>query len=853
MARQISTELATQCFGLLMAVTLACAVSGQTRAQSAATRTPVQAGATGQPGPPASPAGSPDVSIIPTPQIADEAMQLDQRLRALVDRLAPESVLSEIEQEVNQLRETTGEKARETEASIQSGALLAELQQSLLDWQSLREQVTDLADNLTGRATSLEAELRSLQDSESRWARTFNKMRAEKSPRKLLQLPRKALADISAAVKLVEGQRTRVTAVQQSVATQGSMVSIEIEDVRKAMAQWQRSLLEPDSPKLWEAQFRQQTDESLARSLRRSYANDITRLANFLRAKRDALLGIALLTVAAFALFVRLGRRSKTGSLDSAGSTDTANVFRRPASLALLVSVVAMMPLLYGAPASVRGLAYLLCVVPVVRLLMPRLPSRIRILPVALIASVLTWQLFRFLQVPVWIKRDLMAVFCLAVAAMFWWLGRAVRRNQAELQRAPAATRAVIWGGFALIVTAVLANIFGYFRLSDLLIQGTVVSAYRAVALYTVFVVGKSIISSTLQSRRLAILHTEADRVTRQLSFTLGLVMFLVWLNSALNVFTVRETAYGAISAALKYPISIGSATFVFGNILAFVLTLLLGYLIATLTRTILGEVILPRLKLERGLPNAIATITHYVVLVLIFVLALAASGVELSKFTLFTGALGVGLGFGLQNVVNNFVSGLILLFERPIRVGDLLDVKGIAGEVTKIGFRSSTLHCFDGSDLIIPNADLISQQVVNWTLTGTRRQILLSVPVAHGNDPTRVRDLLRETVSSHPEVLEFPKPMALFLGFGDSALNFEVRFWAPRPQVVLPLKSDVALSIAAALNEAGIKVPIPRRDLYIKSTNQATGEAALSPRSTEDDGAQSPNVRLVNGGKTSS
>ncbi|RPJ51992.1 MAG: hypothetical protein EHM23_33440, partial [Acidobacteria bacterium] len=396
-------------------------------------------------------------------------MQLDQRLRALPDRLTPESVLSEIEQEVNQLRETTGEKARETEASIQSGALLAELQQSLLDWQSLSEQVTDLADNLTGRATSLEAEVRSLRDTESRWARTYNQMRAEKSPPKLLQLVTKALPDIRAAVKLVEGQRARVTALQPSIATQGSIVSGEIENLRKAMAQWQRSLLEPDSPKLWEAQFSQQTDESLARSLRKSYASDVTRLANFLRAKRDALFGIALLTVAAFALFVRLGRRSKNGALDSAGSADTVNVFRRPVSLALLVGVVAMMPLLPGAPASATGLAYLICVVPVVRLLMPRLPSGIRILPVALIASVLIWQLFRFLQVPVWIKRDLLAVFCLAVMLMFWRLARGVRRDQAELQRAPAATRAVIWGGLALIVTALLANIFGYFRLSDLL------------------------------------------------------------------------------------------------------------------------------------------------------------------------------------------------------------------------------------------------------------------------------------------------------------------------------------------------------------------------------------------------
>ena len=550
--------------------------------------------------------------------------------------------------------------------------------------------------------------------------------------------------------------------------------------------------------------------------------------------------------MAAFALFVRLGHRSNTGSLDSASSADLVNVFRRPASLALLVYVVAMMPLLSYAPASAIGLAYLLFVVPVVRLLMPRLPSRIRILPVALIASVLTWQLFKFLQVPVWIKRDLMAVFCLAVAATFWRLARAVRRDQVELQRAPAATLTAIRVGLALIVTALLANIFGYFRLSDLLTHGTLVSAYRAVALYTVFVVGNSIISYTLQaetSRRLAVLRTDADRLARQLSFALGLIVFLVWLHTALNLFSVRETVYGAISVALKYPISIGSATFAFSNVLAFVLTLLFGYLIAILTRAILGEVILPRLRLARGLPNAIATITHYVVLVLIFILALAAGGVELSKFTILTGAIGVGLGFGLQNVVNNFVSGLILLFERPVRVGDILEVGGIGGEVTKIGFRSSTLHCFDGSALIIPNADLISQRVINWTLTGTRRQILLNVHVAHGNDPTRVRDLLRETVSAHPEVLESPKPTALFLGFGDSALNFEVRFWAPRPEIVLELKSDVTLSIAAALKEAGIKVPIPQHDLYIKSTDQATSEVALSPLRTEDEAAEIGNV----------
>jgi len=850
MTRQASIQVVTRSLGLLIAVTFTGAVSGQSPVQPSATSAPVQAGATGQQGAPALPAGSPDISIIAAPQIPDEAMQLDQRLRTLPDRMVPEAVLSETEREINQLRETIREAAREAEASIQSGAILTELQQSLLDWQSLSERVTDLADSLTGQAISLEAEVRSLRDIQTRWVRTYDQIKAEKSPPKLLELTRDAVTEIRAAVKLVEKQRARVAALQESVAAHASIVSVEIENLRKAVAQLQRSLLERDSPRLWKAQFSQETDETLARSLRKSYASDFTRLVDFLRARKAALSGIGLLTVAAFALFVRLGKRAKTSSVDATSSADPVNVFHRPASVALLVGVVASMPLLSDAPVSARGLAYLLAVVPVVRLLMPRLPSPIRILPVVLIGSVVTWQLISFLSVPLWIKRDLLAVFCLAVVATFWHLGRALRRDPVQHQRAPAATLAAIWVGLALIVTALLANILGYFRFSDLLTRGNLVSAYRAVALYTVFVVGNLIISYTLQaetSRRLAIPRTAADRLARQLSFALGLVVFLVWLHSCLNLFAVRETFYGAIETALKYQITIGSATFDFSHIVAFALTLFFGYLIAALIRAILGGLILPRLKLARGLPNAIATITHYVVLVLIFMLALAAGGVELSKFAILTGAIGVGLGFGLQNVVNNFVSGLILLFERPIRVGDVLEVGGVSGEVTKIGFRSSTLQCFDGSALIIPNANLISQQVINWTLTGTRRQILIKIQVAHGNDPTRVRDLLLETVSAQPDVLEFPKPTVLFLGFEASALNFEVRFWAPRPEIVPDLKSNTALSIATALSEAGVKVAIPQHDLYIQSTDKPTTEVALSPRRTEGEEVKAQPVRFRN------
>jgi small-conductance mechanosensitive channel len=227
---------------------------------------------------------------------------------------------------------------------------------------------------------------------------------------------------------------------------------------------------------------------------------------------------------------------------------------------------------------------------------------------------------------------------------------------------------------------------------------------------------------------------------------------------------------------------------------------------------------------LSHGLPYAIATLTHYVVLFFVFVVAVTAAGVELSKFTILTGAVGVGLGFGLQNVVADFVSGLILLFERPVRVGDFLEVGGITGQVRKIGARSSTLNAPDGSNLIIPNSKLIAERVVNWTLTNKRRQIVLSIPVAYGTDPVATRDLIRQAVEANQDVLSFPRPLVFFTGFGDSALNFEVRFWASQPQAVGELRSNVALSIASALSSAGIQIPVPQRLLRITTPDQDGG-----------------------------
>jgi len=765
--------------------------------------------ATPAPSPVATPVATPNSLAIAVTQVGSEAIQLNQRLRGLSDQIVSDKSISQIEQNLNDLKTATDDKSRETEKTMQYEAIFIELEQCYQDWQSVNQELKSLSATVTKNLAALDKELQSLKTDEARWAATMEAVEVDPSQSELLELTNKAIADLTAAITLVEERRARIGAVQNSIAKQDAIVISQIEELRKAMAASQRSLLEADNPPLWKVQFGSQGEESFTHLLRRSYAGDFKRVQAFASSRQKGFILVGLITAGAFVFFIYLRRHLRNKPAGTSATKDE-EIFKRPVALSLLVGITATMPLLYDAPEVARGLVYLIGVVPVVRLLKPRLTMPQRYLVITSIFSVLVWQFLILLtQFPLWIKRDLLEILALFLVAWLAWLIHRTRSRQSV----GVVAKTAVYVASVLLIIALIANFVGYVGLADLLIQGTLVAGYRAIMLYTVVVVGVLLISFFVRAKaaqRSHLLRNRADRLVRGSAYGLSVIVLLAWIHQTLNLFAIRQDLYEAISSGLNYQIKIGSAAFAPKDIVAFLLILFFGWLIASVMRAILGEEVLPRLKLARGLPNAIATITHYVLLVMIFILALAAGGVELSKFTILTGALGVGLGFGLQNVVNNFVSGLILLFERPVRVGDLLEIATVSGEVTKIGVRSSTVHAIDGSDIIVPNANLISQQVINRTLTGTRRRIVLNIPVAYGNDPSQVRDLLREVVTTCPNVLKAPVPIALFQGFGNTTLNFEVRFWAPRPEVIAELTSDVALRIAAALSEARITLPAP-------------------------------------------
>jgi small-conductance mechanosensitive channel len=230
--------------------------------------------------------------------------------------------------------------------------------------------------------------------------------------------------------------------------------------------------------------------------------------------------------------------------------------------------------------------------------------------------------------------------------------------------------------------------------------------------------------------------------------------------------------------------------------------------------------------------PYAISSLVRYTLIFLGFLVALAAAGIEFGKLTVVAGGLGVGIGFGLQNAVNNFVSGLILLFERPVQVGDVVQLmsQNLWGEIRRIGIRASVIHTFDGAEVIVPNGQLISEAVTNWTLSDRHRRVEVNVGVEYGTDAQRVIDLLLEVAHNHPSVLENPPPRAFFLGFGDSALTFVLRGWIADFNDGYTIRSELGVAVQRALAEAGIGVPFPQRDLHLRTVSPtAASELGLA------------------------
>lgn len=309
-----------------------------------------------------------------------------------------------------------------------------------------------------------------------------------------------------------------------------------------------------------------------------------------------------------------------------------------------------------------------------------------------------------------------------------------------------------------------------------------------------------------------------------------GLILALLGLAAvlgAMNVWGIKPQGLARFFQWLIWGPRLGPITLSPLNLAGAALALYLTFWLSRLTRNVMQSRVYPRTGWDQGIQYTISTTLHYVILVLGILISLNILGFPLTNLALVAGALGVGIGFGLQNIVNNFISGLILLFERPIKVGDILVIDGQWGTVKEIRVRSTIFQTADRAVLIIPNSELLSHKITNWTHHGWGPvRLALEVGVAYGSDVDLVSKLLLEAARANPKVLDQPPPEAFFKTFGDSALNFVLRFFiqSPEPRERLLVTHELNRAIMEAFARHGIEIPFPQHDLFIKNWPSGPG-----------------------------
>lgn len=382
-----------------------------------------------------------------------------------------------------------------------------------------------------------------------------------------------------------------------------------------------------------------------------------------------------------------------------------------------------------------------------------------------------------------------------------------------------------IWFLVIVEVLSIFANVTGRYNLAKgLMVSGFISVVIAIMFLWTVRLINEALTlaSDIYQMPERQLFFVNFNAVGRQAPRFFYVFLVIGWFILFARTFYVFNMVTEPMEDFLFDERAIGAYTFSFFSVLAFFAILILASIISKIVSFFASD--------KTGHPadsHGPAGLGSWLLVVRIFIfvlgllLAFAVAGIPLDRATFVMGALGVGIGFGLQSLVNNLVSGVILAFEKPLNVGDFVEVKGKPGTVKSIGFRSSLLQTLDGSHLIIPNGELLNDQLVNWTLQKPMRRNDLIVGVAYSSDLERVKAILHSILAENKEILHTPEPVIWATEFGDSGIHLQVYFWTTNLRAGRIAKSELIFAIHKAFRDQGIEIPFPQRDLHIRKDDE--------------------------------
>jgi potassium efflux system protein len=787
------------------------------------------------------PAPTPQPTPIPASDIPARAADSADTARRAVADAVPDARLVEIQQSLPDEQAKIKKLREEATKKLKMPGPASMIRESEKTWGRVRARLDQWLVDLSTRSGALDGTLDVLQNRASLWRLTRDKESGAALPKAVIEQISDTIKSLTDAENQVRSARDSILDLQARIAHEKSGVDEMLGKLQQEIATRTRGVLGIDSPPLWKA-YGADDDRGDARERFKSIQQEHWRTLKYYVAEQASdLLVWLLMWPALILLMVVMHRKAEVWVQQDKKLQKAVTLLSRPVSAALLVTALLNVLLQPQAPGAWTDTVAVALALAVLRVLPGLLPKSMRLAPYFV---VLIFVLQRAVELApegfVIYRLVLLALAASGIAACVWLI-RALRRDPDNLSE--NWHRAVVYGARVALVLfgmGAVADIIGSVDFSTLTLSGTAYAMLAATLMALVSGALRSMVRVGLltgTARRIGIAPDHSDTVQTTVFAMISFFTVAGWVVVLLREFLLLDPLIDGIRRTLDWSISVGDLSVDPGDILIFGFVIWLSFKIAALVQFIFTVDLMPRVDLPKGVPETVSLLTRYAIIAVGAVIASAAAGLDTSRITIIIGALGVGVGFGLQHIVNNFVSGLILLFERPIRVGDTLDVGTTGGVVENIGMRASIVSTWDGAEVIIPNASLISENVTNWTLSHEHRRMVIPVGVAHGTDPEKAAQLIVDVANDHKDVDANPAPTCLFVGFGDSSLDFQLRAWTTG-SAFMGVASDLRFAIVRKLAKAGIEIPFPQRDLHLRTADPEAASWA-GPRNKDERPAQ--------------
>ena len=780
---------------------------------TAAPSTPAPGGATA----PSAIPSEPPPAAIPVGEILKRAEEVTAYLRSLDVKLPPDPQIARIESQLPALSERLAQRFERTQQTIESRPPLGIIDEATDSWQSSELGLRAWLDALTARAVWLDEERQRLATLDKTWSLT-RQAPGPKLPVYMVGHVDGIRSALTAAQGRVEAHRVATLRLQDSVVREVKRCDEALVVLATARRQAESDLFSRESPSVWSAAARQRFGEEFSTVTWSSLEARVANLRRFAESQAHWIGWHVALIVALVALFWIARRWTRDWRVKETLSPAVVTTFERPLELALFLGLVSGAWLYVDPPRQAVLLLATIALFPAVLVLRRLLPPPLVPALYTLAAFFLVDRIRDMLGLLPTLERGLFLVemlAALALLALARWYNRTHDYLAADSWAVPGRTPvAVVRVAFVLLAASVVIGATGNTSLARLLGSGTLNSAYFALLLIATRRLLEGVWAFLLRIKPLNLLRlVEPYRIFLEARAhrILGFLTTTAWIIGTLNVFGILTPTAALARRVLGADLTHGTLNISVGDIIAFFVTIYASFLVSAIVRVVLEEEVFPRFRMRPGLPYALTSLLRYAIIFVGFILAVLVLGINLDRVTILGGAFGIGVGFGLQNVVNNFVSGLIVLFERPVRVGDAVQIGDVLGEVRRIGIRSSTVRTWDGAEVVVPNSMLVSDKVTNWTPTDRRRRINIPVNVVYGSAPDDVLKVLGSVAQQNSALLPAPLPQPLFLGFGDYALRFELRVWTDRLDRIDALRTELGVAVYAALREAGIAIAVAR------------------------------------------